>query len=50
MEMVYANMQYVWSVMTKTNRSVSDVIGASLHVIQTLGSKICVVIDYVILR
>ena len=48
--MVYANMQYVWSVMTKTNQSVSEVVGASLHVIQTLGSKICVVIDYVILR
>ena len=50
MEMVYANMQYVLSVKTKTIRSVSDVIEASLHVIQTLGSKICVVIDYVILR
>jgi hypothetical protein len=48
--MVYVSMQYVWSVMRKTNRSVPEVIRTNLHVLQTLRMKMCVIIDYVTLR
>lgn len=49
MGMVYASMQYVWNVMTNTNRGATEDIRRS-NVLQIQRNTISVTTDYLILR
>ena len=46
MGMIYANMQYAWSFMIRTNQSITEVLSTRLCVIQQLRSMRGVVTDY----
>ena len=50
MGMVHANMQYVCSVMTKTNQSMTEDIRGRLSVLQIQRNTTSVTTDYLILR